>query len=105
MYSPVPNGEQHIGGVESEGGSADIDYADNSEDGSDDCDNSEQVESPPCTKRRTKQTQDPAASQGKVVVSSVRNQSALGRQLLTRLGKLPSKPRLLRPSHGWPYPG
>jgi hypothetical protein len=54
MYSPVPNKEHHLEGAESEGGSADIEYADDSEDDSDDFDDSEEVESPPCTERRSK---------------------------------------------------
>ena len=36
--------------------------------------NDEEVDSPPCTERRTKQTQDPAAGQSKAAMSSVRNQ-------------------------------
>lgn len=54
MYSPVPNGEQYLGGVESEDGSVDIEHADNSEDDSDDSEDSEEVESPPRSERRTK---------------------------------------------------
>ena len=50
----MPNGEQHLGGAESEGGSTDIEYGDDSEDDSDDSDGSEEVESPPCTERCTK---------------------------------------------------
>ena len=46
MYS-MPNGGQHLGGAESEGESADIDYANDSEDISEDSDSSEEVESPP----------------------------------------------------------
>ena len=73
MYSPMPNGEQHLEGAESEGGSADIEYADDSEDNSDDSNSSEEVESPPCTERRTKANQDPSANQGKALASSGRN--------------------------------
>jgi hypothetical protein len=51
MYSPVPNGEQLVEGNESEGGSASIDYADDSENSSDDSEESDEVESPPCTER------------------------------------------------------
>lgn len=73
MFSPVPNTEQLIEGVESDGGSADIIYAEDSEGSSDDSEESEEVESPPCTERRTKLKQDPAGNQGKAMVSSTRN--------------------------------
>ena len=74
MYSAGPNGDQLVEGMVSDGGSADMDYANDSEDDGDDSDDSEEVESPPRTEHRTKQTQDPAASQGMVVVSTVKNQ-------------------------------
>ena len=73
MFLPVPNGEQLIEGMESEGGSADIEYTDDNDGSSDASEESEEVESPPHTERRSKQTQDPPASQGKAVMSSVRN--------------------------------
>lgn len=59
--------------MESEGGSADFDYADDSENGSDDSDDSEEVESPPRTERHTKANQDPSVGQSKAPVSGVRN--------------------------------
>ena len=63
MYSPVPNGEPHHG--ESEG-SGDFEYADDSGDNvSDDSDDDDEVESPPRSEHRSKQTQDPAANHGK----------------------------------------
>ena len=73
MYSPVPNGEQPSGGMESDGGNADFDYADDSEDNSDDSDDSEEVESPPRTERRSKANQVPSVVQSKAPSSSVRN--------------------------------
>ena len=47
-----------------------MEYADDNEDDNDDLDDSEEVESPPRSEHRTKQTQDLAAVQGKVVTSS-----------------------------------
>ena len=67
MYS-MPNGEQHQGGVESEGVSTDIEYADDSED----FDSSEEVDSPPRSERRSKQSQDPTGGDDKVVASSAK---------------------------------
>lgn len=78
MYSPIPNAEQLFEGAESDGRSANVDYADDSEDGSDDSDDCKEVDSPPCTERRSKQTQDPAAGQGKANVSSARPQKRTG---------------------------
>ena len=73
MFSPVLNGEQLIEGAESEGGSADISYAKESEGGSDGSKESEEVESPPCTERRTKAIQDQSANQGNALAPSVRH--------------------------------
>ena len=50
MY-PMPNGVQHLGEEESEGGSTDIEYVYNSEDDNEDCDESSDVESPPRSER------------------------------------------------------
>ena len=72
MYLPVPNGEQHLGGAESEGVSAAIDYADDSDDDNDDSDDDEEVESPPRIEQHTKQSQDPAVDHDKATTSSVR---------------------------------
>ena len=48
MHSPVPNGEKFDLGVESEGGSADREYADDSKESEAASDDSEEeVESPP----------------------------------------------------------
>lgn len=71
--SPVPNGEQPVEGMESDGGSADMDYADDSEDDSEGSDGSEEVESPPRTERRSKANQDRSIGQSKVPASSGRN--------------------------------
>ena len=71
MYLPVPNGEPHLEGAESEGNN-DIDYADDSDDDSDDSDDDEEVESPPCTERCTKQSQEPAVVHGKATSLSAR---------------------------------
>ena len=73
MFSPVPNGEQILEGVESEGNSADISYAEDSEGSSEESEESEDAESPPRTEQRTKRSQDPAANRGKAVASSAKN--------------------------------
>ncbi|XBI02840.1 hypothetical protein VPH35_131340 [Triticum aestivum] len=74
MYSPVPNEEPHHGGAEREG-SDDIEYAGNSsDDDSDNSDYDDEVESPPCFERRSKQSQDPAADHGKAAAMSVKTQ-------------------------------
>ena len=69
MYS-MPNGEQHQEGVESEGGSgsANFEYADDSEDSS----SSEEVDSLPRSERRSKESQDPTGGHGKAVASSTK---------------------------------
>ena len=56
MYSPVPNGEQNFEGVESEGDSDNISYAEDSEGSGGDSEESEEVEvvSPPRTERHSK---------------------------------------------------
>ena len=43
MYSPVPNGEQHVEGLGSEGDSDNISYAKDSEGSGDDSEESEEV--------------------------------------------------------------
>ena len=49
MYSPVPNGEQNVEGVESEGDSDNISYAEDSEGSGDNSEEREEIEvlSPP----------------------------------------------------------
>jgi hypothetical protein len=75
MYSPVPNGEQNVEGVESEGDSADISYAEDSEGSDDDSEESEEVEVQPSprTEGRSKQHQDPAIDLGRTVGSTTRS--------------------------------
>ena len=75
MYSPVPNGEQNVEGVESEGDSADISYAEDSEGSDDDSEESEEfeVQSPPRTEGHSKRHQDPAIDQGRTVESTTRS--------------------------------
>ena len=67
LHSLVPNGEQFDLGVESEGGSAESDYADDSEGGE------KENHSPPRHEPRSKQRHDPAAAPRKMVASSSRN--------------------------------
>ena len=72
MYSPVPNREPYLGGAEREGGSTNIEYVDDSNDDSANSDDSEEVESPPHSERRSKKSQDPVGGHGKAVATSVR---------------------------------
>ncbi|XBI18776.1 hypothetical protein VPH35_060465 [Triticum aestivum] len=69
MYS-MPNGERPQEGVESDGGSVDWQYADDSEDSS----SSEEVDSPPLLERRSKQSQDPTGGHGKAIPLSAKIQ-------------------------------
>ncbi|KAI5012881.1 hypothetical protein ZWY2020_025147 [Hordeum vulgare] len=71
LHSLVPNGEQLDLGGESEGGSADIEYVDDSEDALEDIEEEEQ--SPPRREPRTKQRHDPSAAPSKTVASSNRS--------------------------------
>ncbi|XBH64723.1 hypothetical protein VPH35_118431 [Triticum aestivum] len=71
MYS-MPNGEQHHEGVESDGGSADWQSEDDSEEDSKDSGSSEEVDSPPRSERHSKQLQDPAGGRGKAVPPSTK---------------------------------
>ncbi|KAI4973058.1 hypothetical protein ZWY2020_015047 [Hordeum vulgare] len=72
-HSPVPNGEQLDFGGESEGGSADSEYADDSEESEDASeDNEEEEQSPPHREPRTKQRHDPSTAPSKIVASSSR---------------------------------
>ena len=74
MYSPVPNGEQPEDGEESAGGSADVDYADDSEGSDDDLEEiEEEVQARPRIERRTKQREDPEAAPSRTLASSTRN--------------------------------
>ena len=74
MFSPVPNGEQLEDGEVSAGGSVDKDHVNDSEDGDDDTEESEdEVQSPPRTERRSKQNQDPEVVPSRTVASSTRN--------------------------------
>ena len=66
MYS-MTNGEQYQEGVESDGDSGDIQYADDSEDSG----RSEEVDSPPRSERHSKQSQDPAGGRGKEAPSNL----------------------------------
>jgi hypothetical protein len=71
MYS-MPNGEQHQEGVGSDDESADWHYADDSEEDSKDSGSSEEVNLPPHSERRSKQSQDPAGGRGKAVSPSAK---------------------------------
>ena len=74
MYSPVPNGEQPDDEEGSTGGSADVYYADDSEDSGDDLEEGKvEVQALPRIERRTKQREDPEAVPSKTLVSSTRN--------------------------------
>ena len=74
MYSPVPNGSQPDDGEESAGGSADVDYADDSEDSDDDLEEGEvEVQDLPRIEHHTKQHEDPEAIPSKTLASSTRN--------------------------------
>ena len=103
MYSPMPNGEQHLGGAEREGGSADIDYPDDSDNDSDDSDDREEVESPPRSEHRSKQSQDPAADHGKAAASSVKTQKCTRKtpepseKVAKQAKVIPPKPRKALP--------
>jgi hypothetical protein len=76
MLSPVPNGEQLAGGVESEHGSVEGSYAEDSEEESDDSEESGEVESSQSpelrSERRSKQTHDPSAGPEKTVAPSAK---------------------------------
>lgn len=60
MFSPVPNGEVLVGNMESDCGSVEDSYTEDSKDGNNDSDGSDEIESSPSagarTKRRSKQT-------------------------------------------------
>ncbi|KAI4972862.1 hypothetical protein ZWY2020_003787, partial [Hordeum vulgare] len=74
MHSPMSNRDQVDVGGESEGGSADIDYVEDSEGSEDDSEESEEeIQSPPCIDSRSKHCHDPAATPRKTLVSSTRN--------------------------------
>ena len=66
----MPNGEQDQEG-EASGGESD-DWKSNEEDGeeSEDSSDGEEVDSPPRTERRSKQTHDPASIRGKAVAQT-----------------------------------
>ena len=105
MYSPVPNGEQPAGGMECEGGSANFDYANDSEDNSHDFDDSEEVESPSRTVRRTKVTKTLALARARPRRRVSGTPSTQERPLLIRLRRLRHSSRLPQRSLGRPYPG
>ena len=66
----MPNGEQVQEGVESGGESGDWKYEDESHDDDDDSSSGKEVDSPPHSERRSKQTHDPIGGRGKAVASS-----------------------------------
>uniref|UniRef100_A0A8I6X1Z3 Uncharacterized protein n=1 Tax=Hordeum vulgare subsp. vulgare TaxID=112509 RepID=A0A8I6X1Z3_HORVV len=74
MHSPMPNGDQLDVGGESEGGSINIDYAEDSEGSEDDSEESEEeIQPPPRTESRSKHHHDLVATPSKTLVSSTRN--------------------------------
>ncbi|KAI4991381.1 hypothetical protein ZWY2020_039752 [Hordeum vulgare] len=74
MHSPVPNEALLDVGGESEGGSTDIDSAEDSEGSEDDSEESEEeIQSPLCTEPRSKKHHDPGASPSKTLAYSTRN--------------------------------
>ncbi|KAI4991474.1 hypothetical protein ZWY2020_039845 [Hordeum vulgare] len=74
LHSPVPNGEQSDLGAESEGGSAESEYVDDSEESEDASDDNEEEEQPPPRREpRSKQRHNPTAVPSKTVASSSRN--------------------------------
>ena len=74
MYSPVPNGEQPDDEEGSTGGSADLDYVEDSEGSGDDPEGSEEeIQFPLRTEHHSKQRQDPAAIPSRTLASSTRN--------------------------------
>ncbi|KAI4996189.1 hypothetical protein ZWY2020_046780, partial [Hordeum vulgare] len=74
LHSPVPNGEQFNLGGESEGGSVDSEYVDDSEESEDASEDSEEEEqSPPHREPQTKQRHDPSAAPNKTIASSRRS--------------------------------
>ncbi|KAI4983741.1 hypothetical protein ZWY2020_025607 [Hordeum vulgare] len=74
LHSPVPNGDEFDIGGESEGGSIDSDYVDDSEESEDDLDDSEELkQSLPRLELRSKHRHDPMTSPSKTLASSSRN--------------------------------
>ena len=76
MLSPVPNGEHLVGGMDSEHGSAEDSYAEDSVDESDESeggDEDESSQSPELrSERRSKQTHDPSVDSGKAAAPSAK---------------------------------
>ncbi|KAI5021535.1 hypothetical protein ZWY2020_058265 [Hordeum vulgare] len=74
MHTPMPNGDQLDVGGESKGGSADNDYAEDSEGSEDDSEESEEeIQPPPRPESQSKHRHDPTATPSKILVSSTRN--------------------------------
>ena len=76
MSSPVPNGEQPVGGAESEHGSVGGSYAEDSEEGSEDSEGSDDAESSQSPEQRyehgSKRAQDPSVDPEKEATPSAK---------------------------------
>ena len=103
MYS-MPNGEQVQEGTESTDESGNWQSPDDNADHSDDLDGSEEVDSPPRSERRSKQSQGPAGGCGKAAPPSsqvqkcTRTSSPKTTEKATKhLKTTPSKPRKALP--------
>ena len=93
----MPNGEQLQEGEESEGGSADWQSGDDSEEGNEDSGSSEEVDSPPCSERRSKQSHDPAGGRGKIVAPSTKVPKCTRTSTLDPMEKAVKHPKVLPP--------
>src|SRR4051812_40082041 len=93
MYS-MPNGEQVQEGEASEGESADYRSEDGSDANDDDSSCGEEVESPPHSERRSKQTHDPAGGCGKAGVSSAQVLKRTRTSTPEPMEKAPKQPKV-----------
>ena len=93
----MPNGEQVQEGMESTYESGDWQSPDDNEDDSDDSDNSEEVDSPPHSKHRPKQSQDPAGGRGKTAPPSTQVQKRTRTSSPEPLEKAAKQPKVALP--------
>ena len=103
MYS-MPNGEQFQEGEESTDESGDWQSPNDEDDDSDDSGGSEEIDSPPRSEHRSKQTHDPAGERGKAAPPSAQVQKRIRtsspeptEKAAKQLKTAPSKPRKALP--------
>ena len=94
MYS-MPNGEQVQEGEASGGESADGKSDDEDEEESEDSSSGEEVDSPPCSERRSKQKHDPASVRGKAVASSAHASKRTRTSAPESTEKAPKQPKVV----------